>query len=596
MPSPVWSIALVLLVLSPPALALQPPAPEKFSPIVNANQLATGQQGSMVPSSQHISTTQTKIFLARILGWIRNYDQSLDLYQEILDAHPDYYQARREAARTAYWAKKNIQGDSLYQGLFTPAVDALLARSLSMAAKEKRSPQQAQNIRQLIPSKPDSTIFTGYESLMHRLEDQSNPLPPQIQRPVQEILHSLRPEYILQKQAALEYRAKQAMWNKRFIPAMHDLQELVRFEPQNQEARFDLAQSQCVLGLCDQEAETYAQLLELEPKHNLARRALNRQEIRSSPSLTARYSLWEEEGRGELSQMSRQRADLNFDLPVLCRHGLGLTYSRYWENPKRYSGSVAANSLGLQGRVQLNAFWSGNFAVQVKDYLDNEYDRQESGHLGLGFNAWDVARFGFRFERENILPNAFALEQGIYADTWSIDVASALTHALSATLGGEYVDYSDDNSGVQADAALGYALTGHPREIKITVSGEYRHTHNQSQEIWTRQPDSQGKNNQEFALTDITHPYWTPQDYLGTAVILEWRHDLSEFQFCGTRRNIYDVQLIAGTDTDSNPSIELKAMYALDVTDHWSLELEGMIHESQDWDANSLHLGVQYRF
>ena len=171
-----------------------------------------------------------------------------------------------------------------------------------------------------------------------------------------------------------------------------------------------------------------------------------------------------------------------------------------------------------------------------------------------------------------------------------------MTHALSATIGGEYADYSDDNSGVQADAAVGYALTEHPREIKITVSGEYRHITNESQEIRTRQPDSEIQNNQGVVLTDISHPYWTPQDYLGTALTLEWRHDLSEFQFCGTRENIYDLQLMVGTDTESNPSLELKGTYSLDFAENWTLELEGMVHESRDWDARALHLGVKYRF
>ena len=591
-----WCISLLLLLLAFPAKALEPPDPKPMPPILSSGPSRPVPLGSIVPSNQQISDTRTKLFLARILGWIRDYEHSLALYQEILDDHPENYQTRREAARTAYWAKDNQLGDSLYRQLFTPPVDKLLARRLAKAAKREKNRELIPILRKLSPQNPTSTIFKDYESLERRLQDQNSPIPAQIQEQVQDVLYDLKPEYVLHKQAWLEYKAKQAMWNKRFIPAMHDLQALVRFEPENQEARFDLAQTQCVLGLCDQEADTYTRLLDLEPKHNLARRALKRQKSRSSPALTTGYSLWEEEGRGELSQMRRQRSDMNLDVPFFCRHGLGLSYSRYWENPKRHSGSVAANSLGLQGRATLNAFWSGNFAVQVKDYLDNEYERQETGHLGLRLNAWDVVRFRFRFKRQSILPNAFALEQGIYEDTWRIGVASAVTHALSATIGGEYADYSDDNSGVQADAAVGYALTEHPREIKITVSGEYRHITNESQEIRTRQPDSEIQNNQGVVLTDISHPYWTPQDYLGTALTLEWRHDLSEFQFCGTRENIYDLQLIVGTDTESNPSLELKGTYSLDFAENWKLELEGMVHESRDWDARALHLGVKYRF
>lgn len=569
-----------------PAQALTPPEPKTFSPVLRPGAWQQDRGQSIVPLGQQISDFRAKLYMARILGWIRKYDQSLDVYSQILNAHPDNRKARKEAARTAYWAKKNELGDSLYRQLFTPTVDALLAQHLAQAAERTASQSEAQLIRELIPQDPQATVFQEFEALLRLVEHPEADLPAPIRTRVGDILDNLRPEYVRHKQAWLEYRAKQSMWNRRFIPAMHRLQELVGLEPTNQEAWFDLAQTQCVLGLCDLEAGAYSRLLDLSPKHNLARRALNRQEIRSSPALTARYYLWDEHGRGELNQMIRQRTDLSLEIPLDCRDSLGLTLSRHWEDPHRHTREVTAESLRLQGRIRLNAFWSGDFDLRLKNYQDSAYASQESGHLGVHFNAWDLARLQFRFARENLLPNAFALAQGIYADTWRAEVTSHLTHSLSAAVGGQYVDYSDHNEGVQADVALGYALTEHPREFKITVSGEYRDTGHESREIW----------DQQNTVTDITHPYWTPQDYLGTALILQWRHDLSEFQFCGTQEHIYDVQLTAGTDTDSNPSIELKGTYTVDFTQHWRLELEGMLHESQDWDAKSVIAGLRYRF
>lgn len=543
-------------------------------------------QDTIVPFSQHMSNSQAKLHLARILGWIRDYDRSLALYQEILEADPDNKKARREAARTAYWAKRNELGDALYRELFTPAVDTLLARRLSEMADRIRSAESSRPIRQLIPEHPDTTVFKEYESLRTRMHSGNAPLPSRVKRQVQDILRDLRPEYDWQKKAWLEYRSKQTMWNKRFIPSKYRLQELLQLEPQNQEAWFDLAQTQCALGLCDLEAETYARLLDLEPRHSLARRALRRQEIRSSPALQARFSWWEEEGRGELAQMSRLQTDMSLDFPVFCRHGLNLTYSRYRENPKRHAGAVTAHGLGLAARTRINAFWFADFSVRLKDYQDKTYENLESGHLALRFNAWDAAHLHFSFQRENVLPNAFALEQGMQRDRWKSEITSALSHALSARLGGEYLDFSDGNSGMQIESALGYIITEHPREFKITLSGEYRDTQKESLEIWSEQNE----------LINISNPYWTPQDYLGSALTLEWRHDLSEFQFCGSKKNIYDLQFTVGTDTDSNPSIELKGTYTLEFGQHWGLDVQGMIHESEDWDARSVAVGVQYRF
>ena len=53
----------------------------------------------------------------------------------------------------------------------------------------------------------------------------------------------------------------------------------------------------------------------------------------------------------------------------------------------------------------------------------------------------------------------------------------------------------------------------------------------------------------------MTHPYWTPQDWLGGALVVEWYHDLSKLFFCGGQLNYYDLRLSLGTDTENNPSV-----------------------------------------
>ncbi|ACV68805.1 hypothetical protein Dret_1519 [Desulfohalobium retbaense DSM 5692] len=570
-------VCIGLLVSSLPVLALTPPGSEPFAP--GTQPIAPNEHAmkSLVPAKQHIDTGKTKFFLARLLGWTRDYEGSLNLYQELLRTYPDWDQARREAARTAYWAKKNELGDRLYQELFTPTVDTLLARELETAASREGSKALSQRLREYIPPDPESTVFTGYEILRQTQSQASatGPLPAKLQT----IRRQLRAEYVFQKRVWLEYKAKQAMWNKRFIRAKRRLQKLVQLEPENREAWFDFAQSQCALGLCGQEAETYRQLLAIDPKHNLAQRALERQKTRSKPAIQARYSAWREKGRGNLARMGRQQADIRVDVPVACQHGVTLTHSRFWENPD-YGPSSTAQGLGVQARLRPNAFWSATLAARFKDYLDGAYEDQSTGEFGLRFNAWDLAHVDFQYARENVLPNGYALEQGIQKDRWRAELAPIITHSLSGHVGAEYSDYNDQNAGSRLDAALGYVLTDHPRQLEVTLSGEYRDTQHASQET----------------PQNITHPYWTPQNYLGTAVTLHWQHDLSRFQFCGSRKNIYDLQLTFGTDSDSNPSLALKGKYKLDFKDHWGLELEGMIHESQNWDARSLQMSLTYSF
>ena len=98
------------------------------------------------------------------------------------------------------------------------------------------------------------------------------------------------------------------------------------------------------------------------------------------------------------------------------------------------------------------------------------------------------------------------------------------------------------------------------------------------------------------SLIDIIHPYWTPRDYWGGALTLEWRHDISELMFCGTDMHYYDIRVSFGTDTEDNPSCAVEAEWRYEFKKHWMMQVKGLVQFSEEWDASGVWAKLQYQF
>lgn len=522
-----------------------------------------------------------------LTGWADMYadkglfEQSITCYEQVLKKAPAYFPARMGlsevlASKGDYKDSLNILASLHNDFPQSTKISITRARVLGWSRQYQKALEGYFKILERHAQNSRAGLEAARTAYWAKEKEKGDELYEALLTPEAD-RHSL--QYKQQEKIRLEYRAKQLIWDKRFIPARNKLQELVRIEPGNEEARFDLAQTECVLGLCDQEALTYKRLLDIDPLHSLAQKALKRQKIRSRPDVQLTYSLWDEEGRGELAQIRRSHYGLNIDIPVYCRHKLKLGQSRYLEDPKEHSGSVRAEKTEIGFTSRINAFLALDANIGFKDY-DQDYEDQKTGRLGVGINFWDYAHLNLSAQRENVIANYYSLSQGIQKDFWQADLFLPLTHKNAFRMRQEYIDYSDDNSGLLTRAAWEHALTEHPRQLKFALSGEYRDTRKESQ------MDTEPK----------THPYWTPQDYWQTAVTLSFRHDLSRYFFCGSKKHFYELKATSGTDTEDNPSIELSGQWSFEFKRHWGIHLKGMLHESKDWDASSVQVGVEYRF
>lgn len=525
----------------------------------------------------------SKVLLARarVLSWDKRYDDAQAAYAQLAKADPTDPVPVRESARVHFWAKEREQALAAYAGLRTPPVDAALAADLGKVADATKDGQLGDAAANMAAAAAQGSEYRRYERLsLGQDSGYSSESAPGISR----ALITLLPAYRIQKGAALESAAKNLSFDRRFARSLLVHEELLAFEPGNQEARFDQAQSACALGLCSQERAAYTRLLDIDPLHTLAGTALERLDRRTAPSLTLRQSVWHEAGRGELARMLRQRTDLGLAASATDDHRLSLAQHRWYESPR---GTQSYEALGqtLAWEGVFSPFLRGAASWTNKRYTMGRLDNVDTGRARLEFNLRDVARLGLGYERMEELANQYALRQQSLSDNLLADllIIPARDWEVAAEVRGK--NYSDGNLGDMQKLAISYSLTDHPRQLKATLSGERRNTEDKSQDIYAG-----------AFLTTIRHPYWTPQDYTAAAFTLEWRHDLSELQFCGAPQHWYALRASTGTDSENNPSVRFEAEWKYEFAQRWSVEAKGLVHRSPQWDADGLWLGLGFGF
>ena len=238
--------------------------------------------------------------LARVLSWSRRYDDAIRTYRDLSALNPADTVPRTEMARVATWSKRMGLAREVYAEIYAHPVDEQLIEALQRSGQDQVVLGALKRV-----SDNGKSPYEKYEQARRLLD--SGQLPAASRPAVQNALADLEPVYRLQKATWLESSAKWLDWNKKFLRSAHTYRELVALQPGNEEARFDLAQVEATQGLSLESAASYQELLELDPLHNLASQALERnQSILQSPALFSKYTFWHEKGIGRASDIERQ--------------------------------------------------------------------------------------------------------------------------------------------------------------------------------------------------------------------------------------------------------------------------------------------------
>lgn len=525
------------------------------------------------PESRQILLKQ-----ARALGWSRRYDDSLAAYERLRALNPEDRIPLLEQARVASWGKQRRHSAELYAKAWEHPVDQRLAGALA-AFPAERFPLP--DTRDLLEKSTERAPFEATEAFERELAQ----LPADQSAPLAQLRLDLHSDLLLQRAFWLENRAKQLAWDGRMPEAQHVYERLLAANPLNQEALFDLSQVQAAQGLGAEERVTLGRLLTLDANNQLAARGLFRRDRRSEPTLTATADYFRENGRGSLSSIRRSRGSLVAEFTADDRFHLHAGLLRWREDPDTRSKNYYADGFTIGADGVFNERLSGSAEYTHKDYDSLPTRVTDTGMVQGWLVAGEGLRIGLGFERREELANEWALNEGTTSDHRWIGAHWDATRRASIEAKADSIAYSDNNDGVHLNLSPAYVWSEHPRTFKTTLSLDWRDTAKDNVDVYAGP-----------TLIDIIHPYWTPQDYFGATLILEWRHDLAREFFLGAPEHWYDIRLGLSTGNDGNSGLTLAADYAKEWDDRWIVRAGIEATTSQEWEALRARLALTRRF
>lgn len=526
-----------------------------------------------------------------LLTWSDLYSQngylaySIYLHREILQIDPEIFPASIGLAENL--SALNYHGAALevYEALLQafPCNSKLIkaiARNLSWSKSYESAIERYNELLQLNPEDP--TVYrekarTYLWSFQFKKAMQTyNDYP----------FEGREHDILIQKSLSLEKRAKALFWDKRYIHALSAYEELLDFNPGNEEALFDYGQIYCILGLCDDSTDVYAHILNLDPGHTLVQYAMSRNELLTHPALNNQFSYWREIGSGTFSQsqIARYRFDTIAAFPLTCRAVLRVSQSEYVENPFYNFKFYPAQGQSVEADYTINEQLKAVVSASYKTYFGKFKSTVTSKNL-LIYDACDYLKVILSCNKEDEIYNYFSLKQKTQSINSYVTLYSNLTNYWNASTTYQFYRYNDHNNQQHVNIATEYQLTYDPTVWKIILQGNYRNAQHQSISIVNG-----------TTLVDVIHPYWTPDRYFSGSATLEFRHDLRQFVFCGAPERYFDIKITGESDNVNNPSIEAIVEWRYDFDEHLGTSLKGMIHRSNQWNAEGFWGTLFYRF
>ncbi len=520
-----------------------------------------------------------RVSLARTLAWGRQYDESLNEFETLIEEYPHDLLLQREAARVALWGKALDHAMDRYDRILAPSVDEQLYDALLTITDDLPS-DHLEALQRLAQDKQEGSGHDGFADWISRADNN------ELTDEAADIVADLSGVYALHRAVFLEREYKRLQWRHRYARAQREVSKLIALTPGDQEAVFDRAQLSCIQGLCNHARADYEYLLQLDPTHSIAVEALDLARLDAHPGLRMDGSYWNERGRGGLSDLQRYTTGLGLDIPVYCLTALFAHYRRSTETPGD-SGRIDSWSQTIGFRGVFSPYLKGDLHWTRKQYDQAQYRDTHTGQIALWANLNDYAHLGAGLERKDELYNRFGFAKKTQSDNTWIELKSDLTRRWDAAVRLRDIRYNDNNRGHSIFLNTGFDVTDHPGIFNVALSAQHRSTAYRSQYRFD------AENN----LTDIVHPYWTPRDYWGFYLTLEWWHDISgPHQYCGNRRHFYDIKATFSTDTESNPGITLEAEWQYRFTRRCFAGLNAYMHRSREWDAEGLWLSLGCQF
>jgi tetratricopeptide (TPR) repeat protein len=524
----------------------------------------------------HLSAKNVRALLAmaRAYSIVKKFKQSVATYDQLIEADPDFTVPKRERARILVSDNAFVSAREAYAELQRSPIQEIFRSGA--ADKSSAAP----------PYLTPYVLQASGSEILHG--DLGGLLPPNIEAEAFSV--GPRPSFEMAGAAAdtsgaeLEGRAK-LLKNWRNYTATPIYQQLIRQEPANTEALFDLAQIYSAQQHTRKAIDTYNELLQVDPLHRDGLVARERASLEWQPQLHLDFDYYGERGRDNLAAVDRTTYRTAVRLPFRDENEyIETAFARAHYDPVG-GPAIDGNIISFGGQVKPleRLLVSG----QVKF---ESYDKGSVNQRG-GFNDRVTFDTGFRVEPcdqariyligflENVVESAGSIEQDIYRG--GIRFGGDVRPARRWDFGGEYTvaAYSDRNTLNQFHLFNEVTLCFLPYQLKFVTTLDYMAYAHQSIQ------DPNDPNNSLLAI----HPYFAPAGFAVYENRLEWLHYFSRDYFAHANACYYGLQAGLGWDNQFRIYNRFAALLNLDLKPWCSVGAMGNYYKTNNYQQVGAH-------
>ena len=456
---------------------------------------------------------RARIGMARAYSRLKDFDNALIQYDLAINSDADNIVAHRERARLLYWTHQYEASDIAYDSLVAPPaveafpMDIFGTRSAEAALQTEMEYEALVNVQQNIQMEKEAKRLAGFRD----------------------------------KKAVDIYK------------------RLIAREPNNTEARFDLAQIYTRNEYTAKAIQEYEDLLNVDPHHEEALDVLGRLGTYLEPRVVIALDSFDAKGRGGLSEMAVDSYMLGVEYPwgdqdeyLSVSYGRKRyrsdTYTRDPEEPENqglYEGFGSMGSNVFEVRVQ-DKFKDDvllKAGVQFSDFdRADGFDDRPNFDLGIEFQTKEATRIEARVFTDNIAENGQSIRNDIHRTGTSIAIHSKPNRMWDFGSNFTYADYSDRNTSHELNSYTSYLYSLPPQQLKVLLKLDYRDF---------SEADDFLEATSEMSPFTSTHPYFAPSSYMLYSAGFEWKHWLNPELYHGSEDIWYSVNASVLLDNNS---------------------------------------------
>jgi len=483
---------------------------------------------------------RARVGMARAYSRLKDFDKALEQYELALASDADNIVAHREKARLLYWTHQYEESVAAYDSLQAPAA----VEAFPMDIFGTRSPEAALHTEM------------EYEALIN-----------------------------VQENIQLEKEAKR-LAGFRDQKAVDVYKRLIAREPNNTEARFDLAQIYTRKNLTKKAIQEYEDLLSVDPHHEEAADVLSRLNLKMEPRVVISMDTFDANGRGGLSQMAVDSYSMGVEYPFGDEDELfSVSYGR-----KRYSSPTIIfdpeNPGDIGQYAEFGSMGSNVFELRAQDRFKenvllkagvqfNEFDREDGFDdrplfdLGVEFQTEEATRIEARLFTDNVAENGQSALFDIHRTGTSISVSSKPNRVTDYGGNFTYADYSDRNTLYELNMYASYLYSLPPQQLKLLLKLDYKDFANRDEFAEASHPDN------PFTAT---HPYFAPGNYMLYSAGFEWKHWLNPELYHGSEEVWYAVSanILLDNESENYTHFGLTATYEVSETVSFAVDTSAL--------------------